>query len=148
MLWFFCLKIENDQKNKNRKKTGRIFFEKNENFGKKELAATATICYLTLGKIKEKLYIFNFFWTYKKWVVYIKLGGPRGPQVLYTQLSFYIFKKSFKYKAFSFIFSIKKSKKKNANRNWNEPEPVWTGTGVQRSGFEPNRTEPWVWCNQ
>ena len=30
--------------------------------------------------------------------------GPRGPQVLYTQLIFYIFKKSLKYKAFPLYF--------------------------------------------
>ena len=44
--------------------------------------------------------------------MYIKLGGPwgpmgaipMGPQVLYTQLIFYIFKKSLKYKVFPLYF--------------------------------------------
>ena len=47
------IKIEKNQ-------VGKIY--KNENPGKKELAATATICYLTLGKNrKEQLYILNVF---------------------------------------------------------------------------------------
>ena len=36
--------------------------------------------------------------------MYIKLGGPWGPQVLYTQLIFYIFKKSLKYKVVPLYF--------------------------------------------
>ena len=50
-------KIKIEKKKKSRKK-----IKNTENLGKKELAQTATTCYLILRKnIKEKLYILNFF---------------------------------------------------------------------------------------
>ena len=73
--------------------------------------------------------------------MYIKLGGPIGPpwgpQVLYTQLIFYISKKVLYIIVFSFIFSVKKTQKKPNRpywcpyRPWGPIGPPWGPRGPQ-----------------
>ena len=59
---------------------------------------------------------------------------PRGPQVLYTQLIFYIFKKSLKYKAFPlYFFEELNSKFRFRFRS----APVQSGSGSVRFRFVP-----------
>ena len=86
----------------------------------------------------EKSVFFSFFYFDPR----VIWGGFRHPESIFRYLKIKILWKSeFVFWPQNQFFRLKKG-----NRNRNEPEPVWTGTGIQRSGYEPNRTEPWASC--